>query len=191
MVVRPSSRAVALSRNQWSARRRRSDSILLHRDALAVERMRAQAAQPQRIVDDADAGANNLLAELVLQEAGLARDRGAVDRADEMADQRARDPRDRTPPARSAVFDLARIEPCAPRARRPCGRSLRALRDRYACSAEDDRSRAPCRCLRRQSRSSRCCWRERDRSRESRRWSPAPCRRCPPRPRRRPTWSRP
>ena len=72
---------------------------LLAGDALAVERARAQAALAQRIVDDADAGGEQLLAELVLQEAGLARDRGAVDGAGEMRRPASRRRADRTPPA--------------------------------------------------------------------------------------------
>ena len=63
---------------------------LLHLDAFGVEGLRAQAAHPQGIVDDADVLREQLLAEPVFQEAGLARDRGAVDGADEMADQRSR-----------------------------------------------------------------------------------------------------
>src|SRR4051794_36711689 len=60
-------------------------------NALAVERPRAQAALAQRIVDDVDAGGENPLAHLVLEEARLTRDRAAVDGADQMADDRARD----------------------------------------------------------------------------------------------------
>src|ERR1019366_10344916 len=58
-------------------------------DALTVERPRALAAPPQRIVDDTDAGREQALAELVPQEAGLARDRGAVDGAGQMSDEAA------------------------------------------------------------------------------------------------------
>ena len=78
-------------------------------DALAVERPRALAAPPQRIVDDTDAGREQALAELVAQEAGLARHRGAVDGAGEMSDEAAGDPpieHHRHPLGR----DLARIE---------------------------------------------------------------------------------
>src|SRR5262245_46850257 len=78
-------------------------------DAFAVERMRAQPALAQRVVDDADAFGKNLLPHAVLQEAGLARNRGAVDRRGEMPDQRAGDARvehDRHAPR----LDLARIE---------------------------------------------------------------------------------
>ena len=82
----------------------------LARHALAVEGMRAQAAPPQRIVDDRDAGREQPLAHAVLEEAGLARDRAAVDGGGEMADERAGDARvedDRHAPGRH----LARIEP--------------------------------------------------------------------------------
>src|SRR5438270_9030709 len=65
---------------------------LLARDpnALAVERARPQAAQPQRIVDDRDAAAEHRCAELLLQEAGLSRDRRPRNRAGEMAEQARR-----------------------------------------------------------------------------------------------------
>src|SRR5205085_9764777 len=79
------------------------------RDALAVEGMRTLAALAQRVVDDADARPKQALAELVLQEARLARDRCAVDRRRQMPDERARDPRiehDR----HASRLDLARIE---------------------------------------------------------------------------------
>ena len=81
---------------------------LLHFDALGVEGLRPQAAHPQGIVDDADVLRKQLLAHPVFQKARLARDRGAVDGADEMADQRCRHPgivHDR----HLAGFDLARI----------------------------------------------------------------------------------
>src|SRR5579872_924144 len=64
------------------------DRELLHHDALGVERLRAQATLAQGIVDDADIVGKQLLTEAILQEARLARDRGAVDGVDEMADQR-------------------------------------------------------------------------------------------------------
>jgi len=51
---------------------------------------RAQPAPAQGIIDDADILGEQLRAETILEEAGLARDRGAIDRADEVADQRAR-----------------------------------------------------------------------------------------------------
>src|SRR5437660_148636 len=83
---------------------------LLHAYALGVEGLRAQAAHPQGIVDDADVLREQLLAHPVFQKAGLARDRGAVDGADEMTDQRCRYPgvvHDR----HLAGLDLARISP--------------------------------------------------------------------------------
>ena len=80
---------------------------LLVGDAFAVERLGAQAARAVRIVDDADALGEDLLAHLVLEEAGAARDRRAVDGADEMADQAVGDAR--------VVDDRAssRSKPCA------------------------------------------------------------------------------
>ena len=65
----------------------------LSADAFAVERMRTLPARDQRIVDDADAGRENLLAQLLAQETRLARHRCAVGGAGEMTDQRARDAR--------------------------------------------------------------------------------------------------
>src|SRR5262249_48755507 len=95
------------------------------RHALAVERPRALPALAQRIVDDADAGPEQPLRELVTQEAGLARDGIAVDGAGQVADR----------PAGDAAIehdwhflgrDLARIEPrdgaLAGRAPDPIGR---------------------------------------------------------------------
>src|SRR6059036_215021 len=79
-------------------------------DALAVERARALPALAQGIVDDANAGLEQPLPELVAQEARLARDRAAVDGAGEMSNEAARDPpieHDRHALGR----DLARIEP--------------------------------------------------------------------------------
>src|SRR4029453_19436116 len=60
-------------------------------DPLAVERARALPALAQGIVDDANAGLEQLLPELVAQEARLARDRAAVDGAGEMSDKAASD----------------------------------------------------------------------------------------------------
>src|ERR1035437_8383373 len=51
--------------------------------------MRAQAALAQWIVDDADAVGEQLLAHLVAQKAGLARDRSAIGGAGEVRNQRA------------------------------------------------------------------------------------------------------
>ena len=62
VVARPSSRAVALSSSQVLSTPSSISAMLLAGDALGVERPRAQAAPAQRIVDDADAGAENLLA---------------------------------------------------------------------------------------------------------------------------------
>ena len=68
------------------------DRELFDLDALGVEGLRAQSAHPQRIVDDTDVLCEQPRTETVLQEAGLARDRGAVHRAHEMADQRSGNP---------------------------------------------------------------------------------------------------
>src|SRR5579883_3605829 len=61
--------------------------------AFAVERPRAQAAAAQRIIDDADTGREQALAELILEEACLACDGATIDRAGEMADDAAGDAR--------------------------------------------------------------------------------------------------
>ena len=66
---------------------------LLALDALAIEGPRRLAAQPQRLVGHGDAGRGDLLAHHVAQEAGLARDGSAVDRARQMAGNAARDAR--------------------------------------------------------------------------------------------------
>ena len=84
------------------------DGELLDLDAFGVERLRAQSAHPQRIVDDADVLGEQLLAEPILEETGLARNRRTVDRADQMTDQRSGNPRikhDR----HLAGLDLARV----------------------------------------------------------------------------------
>src|SRR6202022_2268237 len=96
-------------RAQTQRRAARGDEgEFLDLDALGIERLRAQSAPSQRIVDDADVLAEQLLAETVLEETRLARNRGAVDRADQMADQRSGNPgieHDR----HLAGLDLARI----------------------------------------------------------------------------------
>src|SRR6201999_879043 len=85
-----------------------NDGELLDFDALGVEGLRAQTAYPQRIVDDADVPGEQLLAETILQERSLARDRGAVHRADQMADDRPGNPRIEYH-RHLAGLDLARI----------------------------------------------------------------------------------
>ena len=60
-------------------------------DAFSIERMRAQSALAQRIVDYGDAVGENPFAELVLEEARTARDGGAVDGAGERTEQRSGD----------------------------------------------------------------------------------------------------
>jgi hypothetical protein len=62
-----------------------------HRQPLAVERPRAQPARAVRIVADRDALREDLLPERVQEEAGLARDRRAADRAEQMPEQPRRD----------------------------------------------------------------------------------------------------
>jgi hypothetical protein len=57
-------------------------------DALGIERVRAQSADPQWIVDDNDAGRKYLLAQFVLEKTGLARNRAAVDGRRQMSDQK-------------------------------------------------------------------------------------------------------
>src|SRR5262249_54606933 len=84
---------------------RREHAVLDHGEglrcnALGVEWARAQAAPTQRIVEHADARPEQPLAEPVLEEARLARDRSTIDGAGEMADGRARGrPAGRTPRA--------------------------------------------------------------------------------------------
>src|SRR5215831_17469134 len=84
------------------------DRELLNLDALGIKGLRAQAAQPQRIVNDTNVAGKKLRAEMVLEETRLARDRGAVDRVDEMADQRVRHARI-VHDGHLAGLDLARI----------------------------------------------------------------------------------
>src|SRR4051812_4734441 len=86
------------------------DRELLHCDAFGIEWLRAQAAYAQRIVDNANGIAEQLLAEPVLQKTGLARDRGAVRGSDQMTNQRIRDPRV-VHHRYLAGRDLARTEP--------------------------------------------------------------------------------
>ena len=57
------------------------------RQSFAVEQPAAKAAPARGIVDQRDAVGEHLLAQLAEQEAGLAGDRRAVDRAGEMAEQ--------------------------------------------------------------------------------------------------------
>src|SRR6478752_2001903 len=80
-------------------------------DAFAVERTRAQPALAQRIVDDGDAVCEDLLSHFVAQEAGLARNRGAVRGAGEMRNNGARDARVEYH-RHLAGRDLARVEAC-------------------------------------------------------------------------------
>ena len=64
------------------------DRQFLDRDAFGIERLRPQSAHPQRIVDNANAAVEKLFAETILEEACLARNRRAVRRSHQMADQR-------------------------------------------------------------------------------------------------------
>src|SRR6202041_1345737 len=59
----------------------------------AVERLGAQATLPMRVLDDADRLGEDARAELVLQEAGAARDRRAGDRPQQVRDEATRDAR--------------------------------------------------------------------------------------------------
>src|ERR1700741_5412949 len=58
-------------------------------DPFGIERPRTQPALAQWIIDHGDAATEQPLAELVAQETGLARNRGAVRGIGEMADQRS------------------------------------------------------------------------------------------------------
>src|SRR5207253_8384008 len=60
---------------------------LRNADAFAVERPRPESARTQRIVDDGHSGRKHRLAELVLKEARLARDRRSGNRSRKMAEQ--------------------------------------------------------------------------------------------------------
>src|SRR5262245_63680949 len=64
----------------------------LGRNTFGVERARTQAARAVRVIDHLDARPEQPLPELFFEETRLARDRGAVDRAGEMADERSRYP---------------------------------------------------------------------------------------------------
>src|SRR6185312_1104667 len=71
----------------------RGDEFLArYADPLRIERTRPEAAPAERIVDDVHAGPEYGLPQLVEQEAGLAGDRRAGDRAGKMAEQGGRDP---------------------------------------------------------------------------------------------------
>src|SRR5579883_3604744 len=78
-------------------------------DAFAVEGLRAQAAPAMRVVDDGHARREDLRAQLVLEEAGAARDRRAADGADEMA-QNARGDSGIEDDGRLTGWHLARAE---------------------------------------------------------------------------------
>src|SRR5205823_6328873 len=62
-------------------------------DALGIERLRAQATLAVRILAYGNSFGEDLLSQLVLEEAGAARDRRAADGAGEVADKAASDPR--------------------------------------------------------------------------------------------------
>ena len=79
-------------------------------DAFGIERMRTKAALAQRIIDNVDTRAEDLLPELVLQKAGTARDRCPVDRGCEMSDERTSDSRLEHHRYFSGR-DLSRVEP--------------------------------------------------------------------------------
>ena len=158
-------RAVEQPRTQHAVLDQRE---LLPGDAFGVERMRAQPAHAQRIVDDADAVGEQLLAHPVLQEAGLARDRGAVDGAGEM---RTSEPATRGSNTTGTlrVLTLRGLRRATARSPR-CGRFFPAIRGRRRAARRCNRSRAPCRCLRRRSRSSRRRGWSRDKRRGNRDW---------------------
>src|SRR5262252_5389431 len=79
-------RAVEDPRRQIAVRH---DRASLTGNTLGIEGMRAQSANPQGIIDDDSACGKQALAELVSEEARLARDCAAVDGRREMPDQRA------------------------------------------------------------------------------------------------------
>ncbi|OWK24997.1 hypothetical protein AJ87_15600 [Rhizobium yanglingense] len=91
------------------------DAVLDHHqplagNAFAIERTRGRAAHDQRIVGDRKAGFQHLLAHLVAQEAGFARDRRAIDGASDVADETAGDARIEDDGDALAGIDLTRIE---------------------------------------------------------------------------------
>src|SRR5262249_42711072 len=88
--------------------------------------MRGEAARTGRIVVDRDRLGEDLLAELVLEETGLAGDRRAADGAGEAADQAGRDARIVNDGA-AAGRNLLRIEPAHRTASRLAADLARAL----------------------------------------------------------------
>src|SRR3546814_14110799 len=80
--------------SDWSSDVCSSDLIAgLAGNAFHIEPARAEATPAQRIVDDANAGRKDHLAQLVLQEGRAARHGGAVDGRGEVAARPSGDPR--------------------------------------------------------------------------------------------------
>ena len=130
--------------------------------------------RPQRVVDDGHTRGEYACAELVLEEARLARDCGAADRPGEMAEQAGGDARVEEhgifagPGPRGLAAQL--------RAPQPCGRSQRRCRGRQDAAHCATRDPAASSRLRRQSppqkrRGRWCDTRRKSRPRSPARWS--------------------
>ena len=141
------------ARPSWRAERRSSSQVvstavldevaLVHGRPSPSKRRDDRPRRTQRVLDDGECGREDLLAEIILQEAGAARDGRPVDGAEQMSDQAGGDPavkidRDRL------RRDLARIEP-------PDGAVAGLAADRLQARAgprngrrRSSRSRAPC-----------------------------------------------
>ena len=132
----PSCRADALSAIQLLSTPPETSSCRDTRTPSPSNGRERRPRAPQRIVDDRHAGAEHCGAELVLQEAGLARDRRAADRAGEMAEQGRRKRADRTAP------DICRAW-AAPASSRATARSP-ARRPISAAASRSSRWRALC-----------------------------------------------
>ncbi len=134
----PSWRAEALSAIQLLSMPSATSSDRRDAHAFAVERARAQAARAQRIVDDGHAGREDLRAEPVLEEARLARDRGAADRRRRNGRAGSTRRAGRTAPASCPAW-AASSSAAPPPARRRGGRSppasSRSSRWRALCQA--------------------------------------------------------
>ena len=110
VVARPSSRAVAQSSSHERSTPSSTSASFLPATPSPSNGCERSPRSRKRIVDDANAVGEQLRAHLVSQEAGLARDRRAVDGAGEMRHQRAGDARIEHH-RHLARRHLARVEP--------------------------------------------------------------------------------
>ena len=148
--------AGGLASPSWRAERRSSSQVFSTPssttraapvgDAFAVERLGAQAAPAVRIVDDVDAGRQtSRCAQLVLEEADAARDRRRRRSRRPNGPTGRRRRADRTPPAHSAGFDLARVETLHRALAGAAADRRRIVEIGGMTRAGDNRNRAPCR----------------------------------------------